>query len=152
MSFIFPDDPAPNGYVSNPYEKEQAAAYDYMKRECDSTDGWSSIGRHCVILTAHRISRSNHPVGIKNGVVMEKKTIAGDPSTIPLVRGKGLIKNFFPTKFYPLATLPGARIHWDARYLEGQALERYSRRSYKFYGVQKYELPSLSLTMTHYVV
>lgn len=84
---------------------------------------------------------------------MDKKTIAGDPSTVPLVRGKGVIKNFSPTSFYPLGTLPGARIHWDGRYLEGYAFERYSRKCYKFYGLQKWVScgrPGVFLTLTKF--
>lgn len=113
-----PADPAANGYVENPYTAEIAAAYEYVKRETDSEDGWTSIGT-------------------KQGVVMEKKTVAGDPSTVPLVRGKGTIKGVKVADFLPMVTHPGARKFWDARYLDGHALEKYSRRSYKFYSLQK---------------
>lgn len=76
-------------------------------------------------------------IGTKEEVVMEKKTIAGDPSTVPLVRGKGTIKGVRLIDFIPMVVNTGAREFWDARYVEGHALERYSRRSYKFYTLQK---------------
>jgi len=44
MPIDIPADPAPQGYVTNPYEKEQAWALDYLKREALSTDGWIDIG------------------------------------------------------------------------------------------------------------
>ena len=37
-------DPAPNGYVECPYEDELKAALEYVRRETDSTEGWTNIG------------------------------------------------------------------------------------------------------------
>lgn len=45
-----PSDPAPNGYLTNQHTKEVQAAYEYLKRECDSTDGWSDIGATSIII------------------------------------------------------------------------------------------------------
>ena len=51
-----PVDPAPNGYIPNPYEKELTEAYQYVKQETDSTEGWSSIGKHPPCFTRHHIT------------------------------------------------------------------------------------------------
>ncbi|KAF8302559.1 Bet v1-like protein [Clavulina sp. PMI_390] len=115
---IIPDDPAPHGYITNPYESELAAAHEYLKRECDSTDGWS-------------------PIATKDGIVMEKKTIPGDSSYIPLVRGMGTVEGVKLADILPMLMHPGARKHWDPRFDQGHPLERYSRRAYMFYTLQK---------------
>ena len=52
-----PADPAPNGYVPNPYEEELKQAYEYVKRETDSTDGWSRIGVHNLFLISASAQR-----------------------------------------------------------------------------------------------
>ena len=68
---------------------------------------------------------------------MERKATLGDPSSVPLVRGMGTVKNVRRMDFLPVANHPGARKYWDSRFLEGHLLERYSRRAYKLYTVQK---------------
>jgi hypothetical protein len=68
---------------------------------------------------------------------MEKKTIQDDSSNVPLVRGMGTVKNVQLMDLLPVVNLPGARKYWDSRFLEGDLLERYSRRAYKLYTVQK---------------
>jgi len=68
---------------------------------------------------------------------MEKKRIQGDPSSVPLVRGTGTIKNVQLSDFLPMVTHLGAREHWDMGFQEGHLLERYSRQGYRLYTVQE---------------
>lgn len=68
---------------------------------------------------------------------MEKKFVPGDSSAIPIVRGKGLVKSLSAAQLLSAVSQPSARHHWDARFASGGLLERYSRRAYKFYSVQK---------------
>ncbi|KAG8748175.1 hypothetical protein FRC12_013920 [Ceratobasidium sp. 428] len=113
-----PSNPAPNGYVSNPYTSQVDAALAYLHAEKDSTEGWQDIDT-------------------KDGIIMEKKYVPGDSSAIPVVRGHGLVKNLTPSALLSAICQPSARHHWDARFQSGGLLERYSRRTYKFYSVQK---------------
>lgn len=46
-----PADPAPNGYIPNPYDSNLADALAYLKRESDSTDGWTPIGEFFCLLS-----------------------------------------------------------------------------------------------------
>lgn len=41
-----PSDPAPNGYVSNPYTSQIDTALAYLHSEKESTEGWQDIGEH----------------------------------------------------------------------------------------------------------
>ncbi|QRV82590.1 hypothetical protein RhiJN_10605 [Ceratobasidium sp. AG-Ba] len=113
-----PSDPAPDGYVSNPYTSEIDAALAYLHAEKESTDGWQDIDT-------------------KDGIIMEKKYIPGDSSAIPVVRGHGLVKSLSPAALLSAICQPSARHHWDSRFESGGLLERYARRTYKFYSVQK---------------
>jgi len=118
MSVSIPSDPAPNGYVAFPYEKEVQDALTFFRTEAVSTDGWQLLGD-------------------KSGVKAEKKFIAGDSSPLPLVRGVGVIKNATPLQLLPIISLPGARVEWDARLEEGHVLEKYARRKQEFYSIQR---------------
>lgn len=147
-----PTDAAPNGYVSCPYDSEIAAALDYLKRECDSQEGWSNIGTCSIslsispfpplsllllhsVLTNVLIQFWN--IGTSKGVRKEKKSIPGDNSGVPLVRGIGTVKNVSVDEFLPIIAHPGPRKNWDPRFTSGHALEKYSRESYKVYTLQK---------------
>jgi len=113
-----PSEPAPNGYVSNPYTSDIDAALAYLHAEKESTDGWQDIDT-------------------KDGIIMEKKYVPGDSSSIPVVRGRGLVKSLSAPQLLSAICQPSARHHWDSRFASGGLLERYSRRTYKFYSVQK---------------
>ncbi|QRV96594.1 start domain-containing protein [Ceratobasidium sp. AG-Ba] len=115
---VLPSDPAPDGYVPNPYTAEIDAALAYLHTEKDSEDGWELIDT-------------------KDGIVMEKKFVPGDNSAIPIVRGRGLVKSISPAMLLSTIRQPSARSHWDSRFASGGILERYGRRTYKFYSVQK---------------
>jgi hypothetical protein len=118
MSVSIPADPAPNGYVTFPYEKEAEEALKFFRSEATSTEGWQLIGE-------------------KSDVKSEKKFIQGDSSPVPLVRGVGIVKDATPLQLLPIVALPGARLQWDARLEEGHILEKYARRRQEFYTVQK---------------
>jgi len=66
-----------------------------------------------------------------------RKKKPGDSSFVPLVRGRGIIKGVKPYELLPVVASLSVRSQWDARYQEGHALVRYSRKSYKFYSIQK---------------
>jgi hypothetical protein len=68
---------------------------------------------------------------------MEKKFVPGDSSAIPVVRGRGIVKSLTPSALLSAICQPSARHHWDSRFASGGLLERYARRTYKFYSVQK---------------
>lgn len=68
---------------------------------------------------------------------MEKKYVPGDSSSIPVVRGRGIVKSLSAAQLLSAICQPSARHHWDSRFASGGLLERYSRRTYKFYSVQK---------------
>ncbi|KAF8342590.1 uncharacterized protein EI90DRAFT_3029512 [Cantharellus anzutake] len=68
---------------------------------------------------------------------MEKKRVPDDPSQIPLVRGRGIIRGAKPEALCQIALQEGARRAWDPRFLERHALARYGRRSYKFYSIER---------------
>ncbi|KAG8744470.1 hypothetical protein FRC10_010140 [Ceratobasidium sp. 414] len=107
-----PSDPAPNGYVPNPYTSQIDAALAYFHTEKESTED------------------------TKDGIIMEKKFVTGDSSAIPVVRGHGLVKDMTPAVLLSTICQSSARHHWDSRFASGGLLERYSRRTYKFYSVQ----------------
>ncbi|KAF8606258.1 Bet v1-like protein [Ceratobasidium sp. AG-I] len=113
-----PNDPVPNGYVSNPYTSQIDAALAYLHAEKESTEGWQDIDT-------------------KDGIIMEKKFVPGDSSAIPIVRGRGIVKSLSAAQLLSTICQPSARHHWDSRFASGGLLERYSRRTYKFYSVQK---------------
>lgn len=118
MGVEIPSDPASNGYVSNPHQAQVDAALSFLSAEKEGTDGWEDIDT-------------------KDGIIMDKKYVPGDSSAIPLVRGRGLVKGLTAAQLLSGILQPSARHLWDARYESGSLLERYSRRSYKFYTVQK---------------
>lgn len=118
MGVEVPSDPAPNGYVPNPHQAQIDAALAFLRAEKDNTEGWEDIDT-------------------KEGIIMDKKFVPGDSSAIPLVRGRGLVKGLTAAQLLSGILQPSARHLWDARYESGSLLERYSRRSYKFYTVQK---------------
>ncbi|CAE6490150.1 unnamed protein product, partial [Rhizoctonia solani] len=117
MSIEIPSDPAPNGYVSNPYQDKIDEALAYLRAEKDS-EGWENIDT-------------------KDGIILEKKHVPGDSSAIPIVRGRGLVKSLSADSLLSAILQPSARHLWDARFESGALLERYGRRTYKFYSVQK---------------
>ncbi|KAJ1305784.1 hypothetical protein OPQ81_010514 [Rhizoctonia solani] len=113
-----PSDPAPNGYVSNPYQANIDKALEYLRAEKEGGNGWENIDT-------------------KDGIILEKKYVQGDNSAIPIVRGHGLIKNLSSPDLLSAILQPSARHLWDERFASGALLERYGRRTYKFYSVQK---------------
>lgn len=117
MGVELPSDPAPNGYVSNPYQAQIDAALAYFRAEKDNSEGWQDIDT-------------------KDGIIMEKKYIQGDNSAIPVVRGRGIVKSLSATALLSAILQPSARHLWDSRFKSGGLLERYARRTYKFYTVQ----------------
>jgi hypothetical protein len=78
-----------------------------------------------------------HCVDTKDGIIMEKKFPPGDNSAIPVVRGRGIIKDLSAPALLSAILQPSVRHLWDARFESGALLERYARRTYKFYSVQK---------------
>ncbi|KAF8307187.1 Bet v1-like protein [Clavulina sp. PMI_390] len=116
---IIPADAAPNGYVPHPYEKELGVAHEYVKAAAESEDGWTLLGT------------------TKEGVKKEIKNVPGDSSAIPLARGTGIIEGRTPLDLLSVVTQPGARKNWDPRFIESGPLERYARRSFMFYALQK---------------
>ncbi|KAF8302569.1 hypothetical protein DL93DRAFT_495143 [Clavulina sp. PMI_390] len=70
----------------------------------------------------------------KEGIKKEVQRVPGEP---PLTRGTGTIEGFTPIDLLPIVTHSGARKHWDQRFSDSGPLERYSRRAFMFYGVQK---------------
>lgn len=73
----------------------------------------------------------------KNGVIYEKKTVSGDSSAIPLVRGRGIVEGYTPRQLLALISYPDIRPSWDPRTDNAQLLERYSQFEVRFYTVQK---------------
>ncbi|CAE6376004.1 unnamed protein product [Rhizoctonia solani] len=118
MGVDIPSDPAPNGYVSNPYQDNIDKALAYLRAEKEGGDGWENIDT-------------------KDGIVLEKKYVQGDNSAIPIVRGHGLVKDLSAPALLSAILQPSARHLWDERFASGALLERYARRTYKFYSVQK---------------
>lgn len=134
-----PADPIPTGYVPNPHTAQVEAALAYLHREKESTEGWQSIGVFHIYLLS---TQYMHPIPIlpidtKDGIVMEKKSVAGDTSSIPTVRARGIIKNMSPGALLSMICQTSIRHHWDARYIPGGLLERYDRRTHKYYSAQK---------------
>jgi len=113
-----PSDPAPNGYYPSPYQELRREVFAKLKGLSEDEEGWTLMGT-------------------RSGVEMSKKLLPDDSSSIPLVKGSGVMKGITPHQFYPIIALPGARRFWDSRFLEGFALQRYAHRSYKFYTIQK---------------
>ncbi|CCO35319.1 hypothetical protein BN14_09436 [Rhizoctonia solani AG-1 IB] len=118
MGVDIPSDPAPNGYVPNPYQDEIDKALAYLRAEKEGGDGWENIDT-------------------KDGIILEKKYVPGDTSAIPIVRGHGLVKDLSAPALLSAILQPSARHLWDERFASGALLERYARRTYKFYSVQK---------------
>jgi len=121
MSVEIPADPAPKGYIPNPYQNYLDRAKTRVHEEAASTSGWESVGT-------------------KEGVVLEKKAADG-AGGLPIVRGKAVLEGITPTELWSVISLPACREKWDARFEAGYALERYSQRSFKFYSVQKGSWP-----------
>ncbi|KAF8606259.1 Bet v1-like protein [Ceratobasidium sp. AG-I] len=118
MGVRIPSDPVPTGYVPNPYGAQIKAALGYLRREKESSEGWQIID-------------------IKDGIIMEKKSPAGDSSSIPAVRARGIIRNMSPGALLSTISQTSARQYWDKRYIPGGLLERYDRRTHKSYSAQK---------------
>ncbi|KAF9509743.1 hypothetical protein BS47DRAFT_1487793 [Hydnum rufescens UP504] len=114
-----PTDPAPNGYFSNPYEDLRDKTLAKLKEFCGDQDGWTIMS------------------STKADIITSKKQIPGDPSSIPLVKGQGALKGITPYQFYSVVALPGARQLWDDGFQQGTTVRRYSRRTFKFYSIQK---------------
>ncbi|KAG8882698.1 hypothetical protein FRB97_007838 [Tulasnella sp. 331] len=104
-----------NTYLDMPYKDKRDEALAYLRREAFSTDGWEKF----------------------DNVTYEKKTIPGDSSTIPLVRGHSVVKGFHPREFLALISYPELRTAWDPRTQEARLLDRYSQYEVGFYTVQK---------------
>jgi hypothetical protein len=51
MGVDIPSDPAPNGYVPNPYQDEIDKALAYLRAEKEGGDGWENIGTSSHLLT-----------------------------------------------------------------------------------------------------
>lgn len=118
MGVDIPSDPAPNGYVSNPHQKSIDDALAYLRTEKEGGDGWENIDT-------------------KDGIIMEKRYVQGDGSAIPIVRGHGIVTGLSAPALLSAILQPSARHLWDERFASGALLERYARRTYKFYSVQK---------------
>ncbi|QRW25081.1 start domain-containing protein [Rhizoctonia solani] len=118
MGVEVPSDPAPNGYVSNPHQEKIDEALRYLRSEKQGGEGWENIDT-------------------KDGIILEKKYVQGDSSAIPIVRGHGLVKDLSAQALLSTILQPSARHLWDERFASGALLERYGRRTYKFYSVQK---------------
>ncbi|CAE6463356.1 hypothetical protein ACGC1H_000094 [Rhizoctonia solani] len=117
MGIEIPSDPAPNGYVSNPYQDKIDAALAFLRTEKEGNDKWENIDT-------------------KDGIILEKK-YENNGSAIPLVRGHGLVKSLSAPALLSAILQPSARHLWDSRFESGALLDRYGRRTYKFYSVQK---------------
>ncbi|KAG9124305.1 hypothetical protein FRC07_012075 [Ceratobasidium sp. 392] len=113
-----PTDAVPTGYVHNPHTAKIDAALAFLRAEKTSVEGWQEIG-------------------VKDGIIMEKKATAGDSSPIPTVRSRGTVKNMSPAALFATISPPSVRSHWDDRYVTGGLLERYDRYTSKYYAVQK---------------
>jgi len=118
MSIPIPDDPAPNGYMSFPFQSELDEAVAYFRIESVSEDGWETIVQ-------------------KSGVLAEKKYIPGDTSALPLVRGRGVFENVTPAELSSVFSLAGVRLVFDDYTRDVNLLAKYSQRVQKFYSVQK---------------
>ncbi|KDN38471.1 hypothetical protein RSAG8_09456, partial [Rhizoctonia solani AG-8 WAC10335] len=118
MGIEIPSDPAPDGYIPNPYQDKIDAALVYLRAEKEGGEGWENIDT-------------------KDGIILEKKYVPGDSSAIPIVRGHGLVKSISAPSLLSAILQPSARHLWDARFESGALLERYGRKTYKFYSVQK---------------
>lgn len=116
MSIPIPSDPAPNGYIPNPYDSEISRAFSLVRDATSSTDGWVSLGE-------------------RDGVVLEKKYT--DDGSLPIARGKGVIEGYSPEDLLQVISLPACRLRWDPRFEDGASLERYSQSAFKFYSTQK---------------
>ncbi|EJU06506.1 Bet v1-like protein [Dacryopinax primogenitus] len=115
MSFPQPTDPAPNGYIPNPYTALLEIALAKVQTETTSSSGWSTIGT-------------------QEDVLLEKKYT---DSGLPIVRGKGVVQGTLPREMLQAIALPGCRERWDARFETGFSLEKYAQSEGKFYTGQK---------------
>ncbi|KAG9125787.1 hypothetical protein FRC07_006242 [Ceratobasidium sp. 392] len=113
-----PADAVPAGYVHNPHTTKINAALAFLRAEKASVEGRQEIG-------------------IKDGIIMEKKATTSDSSPIPTVRSRGTVKNMSPAALLATISAPSVRPHWDDRYVTGGLLERYDRYTNKYYAVQK---------------
>jgi len=120
MSIPIPADPAPKGYVPNPYESDISRALSLTRNATSSTDGWVSVGD-------------------RDGVILEKKYT--DDGSLPIARGRGVIEGYSPEDLFQVINLPACRKRWDERFEDGAALERYSQSAFKFYSTQKGSWP-----------
>ncbi|KZT60197.1 Bet v1-like protein [Calocera cornea HHB12733] len=111
MSLPKPSDPAPNGYIPNPYTDLLATAFAKVQTETTSSTGWSTIGT-------------------QEGVLLEKKY--GD-SGLPMVRGRGTVPGTAPREMWQAIATPACRKQWDARFETAFPLEKYSQNAMKFY-------------------
>ncbi|KAG8892838.1 hypothetical protein FRB99_002417, partial [Tulasnella sp. 403] len=109
---------ASGGYPEFPYTSQRDNALDYLRREANSSDGWTTFDN-------------------KDGVTYEKKSMPGDSSAIPLVRGKGVVEGFTPLQFLALITYPGVRTTWDTRTEHVEVRKRFGRHLTQFYAVQR---------------
>ncbi|KZP00111.1 Bet v1-like protein [Calocera viscosa TUFC12733] len=111
MALPEPRDPAPNGYIPNPYTALLATAFSKVQTETNSSSGWSTIGT-------------------QEGVLLEKKYA---DSGLPMVRGRGTVQGTSPRDMWQAIAMPGCRQRWDARFETGFPLEKYSQNEMKFY-------------------
>ncbi|KAF8750646.1 hypothetical protein RHS01_09147 [Rhizoctonia solani] len=115
MGVEVPSDPAPNGYVSNPHQEKIDEALRYLRSEKQGGEGWENIGWH-------------HP---------RKEIRARGQFSHPYRQGTRLVKDLSAQALLSTILQPSARHLWDERFASGALLERYGRRTYKFYSVQK---------------
>lgn len=104
--------------TASPYSAELEAARKLFDAQIDDQTGWE-------------------PVGDKDDVHMEKKTLGGqgEASGIPLVRGTCTIENATTDQIVPIIQSPGIRKKWDPRFDTAWILRRFSASSYEFYSL-----------------
>ncbi|KAG9049934.1 hypothetical protein FS837_008520 [Tulasnella sp. UAMH 9824] len=107
-----------SSYPDFPYQAEKDAALEYLRREAVSEDGWTTFDN-------------------KQGVTYQKKYVEGDPSAIPIVRGRGLVEGFTPQQFLALITYTGVRTTWDVRTEKAEVVKRFGRFLSEFYAIQR---------------
>ncbi|KIO30298.1 hypothetical protein M407DRAFT_20568, partial [Tulasnella calospora MUT 4182] len=105
-------------YPDFPYQAQKDAALEYLRNEAFSEDGWTTFDN-------------------KQGVEYQKKYIPGDPSAIPIVRGRGLVEGFTPQQFLALITYTGVRTTWDVRTEKAEVVNRFGRFLSEFYAIQR---------------
>ncbi|KAG8934156.1 V-ATPase V1 sector subunit E [Tulasnella sp. 417] len=110
--------PSMASYPDFPYQSEKDTALEYLRREAFSEDGWTTFDN-------------------KQGVEYQKKTIEGDTSAIPIVRGRGLVEGFTPQQFLALITYTGVRTTWDTRTEKAEVVKRFGRYLSEFYAIQR---------------